>query len=130
MVVAGIKNQFESRLRARDNGWRPATTTAKRGTVALLCGAGGTAKAGAYCFEQMGCSHVIIMNRTLSRAEALASEFGDGFVATAPDGCAALLEKLGRLDYIVCTLPGSTGYVLPDDVLVSLRDATRIRPCF
>lgn len=67
----GIKNQFESRLLAR-GGWAPATTTARRGTVAMLCGAGGTAKAAAYCFEQMGCSHVIIMNRTLSRAEALA----------------------------------------------------------
>lgn len=67
----GIKNQFESRLRAR-GGWAPATTTARRGTVAMLCGAGGTAKAAAYCFEQMGCSHVIIMNRTLSRAQALA----------------------------------------------------------
>ena len=67
----GIKNQFESRLMAR-GGWAPATTTARRGTVAMLCGAGGTAKAAAYCFEQMGCSHVIIMNRTLTRAEALA----------------------------------------------------------
>jgi pentafunctional AROM polypeptide len=67
----GIKNQFESRLLAR-GGWAPATTTARRGTVAMLCGAGGTAKAAAYCFEQMGCSHVIIMNRTLSRAETLA----------------------------------------------------------
>jgi shikimate 5-dehydrogenase len=61
----GIKNQFESRLMAR-GGWAPATTTARRGTVAMLCGAGGTAKAAAYCFEQMGCSHVIIMNRTCS----------------------------------------------------------------
>jgi hypothetical protein len=54
---------------------------------------------------------------TLSRAEALASEFGEGFVASTPDACAATLAKLGRLDYVVCTLPGSTGYVLPEDVL-------------
>ena len=46
-----------------------------------------------------------------------AQEFGDGFVASTPDACAATLAKLGRLDYVVCTLPGSTGYVLPDDVL-------------
>jgi shikimate dehydrogenase len=25
--------------------------------------------------------------------------------------------SLGRLDFIICTLPGSTGYVLPDDVV-------------
>jgi shikimate 5-dehydrogenase len=46
-----------------------------------------------------------------------AQEFGEGFVASTPDECAATLAKLGRLDYVVCTLPGSTGYVLPDDVL-------------
>lgn len=91
----GIKNQIESRLLAR-GGWAPATTTARRGTVAMLCGAGGTAKAAAYCFEQMGCSHVIIMNRTLSRAEALAgvSAVSYPYTKTSERGlCCACLES-------------------------------------
>jgi pentafunctional AROM polypeptide len=109
----GIKNQIESRLRARG-------TTPKSGAVGLLCGAGGTAKAAAYAFEQMGCAHVIIMNRTLARAEELAGEFGSGFVASVPEAAAATLESLGRLDFVVCTLPGSTGYVLPDEVAATV----------
>jgi pentafunctional AROM polypeptide len=107
----GIKEQIEARLRARGK-----TLSPKGGAVGLLCGAGGTAKAAAYAFEQMGCANVIIMNRTLARADELAKEFGTGFVASVPEDAAGTLAGLGRLDFVVCTLPGSTGYVLPDEV--------------
>ena len=114
----GIKNQIEARLARRAGGAKPG------GRVGLICGAGGTAKAAAYALQQMGCAHVIIVNRTLSRAEALAKEFGKGYVASADP--AAALAAHDRLDFVVNTLPGSTGYVLPAAAAAVLKRHTPI----
>eukprot|EP00316_Scyphosphaera_apsteinii_P023713 CAMPEP_0119324740 /NCGR_PEP_ID=MMETSP1333-20130426/64049_1 /TAXON_ID=418940 /ORGANISM="Scyphosphaera apsteinii, Strain RCC1455" /LENGTH=338 /DNA_ID=CAMNT_0007332523 /DNA_START=82 /DNA_END=1098 /DNA_ORIENTATION=- len=114
----GIKRQIEARLGS-------AVFASASELVGLICGAGGTAKAAAYAFERMSVSHVIIMNRTVARAQALAAEYGAGFVALAPDDTAAALTKFGRLDFIVSTLPGSTEFVLPDAVCAL---ATKHRP--
>ena len=51
------------------------------GPIALICGAGGTAKAVAFALQKMGAARVLIFNRTKSRAEQLASEYGSGFEA-------------------------------------------------
>ena len=51
------------------------------GAVALICGAGGTAKAAAFALQKMGAARVLIFNRTKARAEQLASEYGSGFEA-------------------------------------------------
>jgi len=116
----GIKNQYEARLKARaaaaEEDGAPKKKARSGGTVALLCGAGGTAKAAAYAFKQMACEHVVILNRSVERAQALAAEFGDGFVACTAEEVAATLRRLGRLDFVMSTLPGYTGFVLPDDV--------------
>jgi len=121
----GIMKQIEARIAARGAAppsmpKMPKGASKSAGTVALLCGAGGTAKAAAYAFAQMGCAHVLVMNRTLERAEELAKEYGKGFVAATPDAAAELLARWGRLDFIVCTLPGSTGYTLPEDIAAAV----------
>ena len=114
----GIMKQIEARLAERGAAAGRATKAPSKsaGTVALLCGAGGTAKAAAYAFAQMGCAHVLVMNRTLERAEELAKEYGARFVAVTPDAAVKRLTQWGRLDFIVCTLPGSTGFTLPDGI--------------
>ena len=95
----GIKNQLEAKAPPR-----PVETP----MIAVICGAGGTAKAAAFALQKMGASRVLIFNRTVERAEKLAAEFG--FEAI---GDLAALNELERLDFIVDTLPGSTGFTLP-----------------
>ena len=56
----GIKNQLEAKAPPRESKNTPI--------AALVCGAGGTAKAAAYALQQMGASRVLIFNRTKSRA--------------------------------------------------------------
>jgi len=98
----GIKNQLESRL---DAPGRPK----RRGLVCLLCGSGGTARAAAFAFKKMGADRVVIYNRTASRARALAEEFGFEAIEDL-----SLLADLPELHVVVNTLPGSTGFQLPD----------------
>eukprot|EP00931_Biecheleriopsis_adriatica_P067139 TRINITY_DN41326_c0_g1_i1.p1 TRINITY_DN41326_c0_g1~~TRINITY_DN41326_c0_g1_i1.p1 ORF type:complete len:357 (-),score=88.01 TRINITY_DN41326_c0_g1_i1:64-1092(-) len=95
----GIKGQLESRL--------PSPLPKK--LCCLLCGAGGTARAAAYAFKQMGAARVMIYNRTASRAEQLAAEFG--FEALSDLSLLAGLD----LHIIVNTLPGSSDFRLPED---------------
>lgn len=95
----GIKNQITSK----------ATTEAEAGAaVCLLCGAGGTARAAAFALQKMAVGRVMIYNRTLARAEQLAAEFGFEAISDF-----APLDALTRLDFVVDTLPGSTGFTLP-----------------
>jgi shikimate 5-dehydrogenase len=71
-------------LRLADAGKQlPARGTA----VALLLGAGGTAKAGAYALQEMGVGTVLIANRTVARAESLAQEFGPTYTAVSRAPC-------------------------------------------
>ena len=57
----------------------------------------------------MQASRVLIFNRTASKAEQLATEFGEQFEACDLSG----LEELPALHHIVDTLPGSSGFTLP-----------------
>ena len=161
----GIKNQLEAKAPPRESKNTPI--------VALVCGAGGTAKAAAYALQQMGASRVLIFNRTKSRAEQLAADFGfeaiddlsalgtslsrawlpcprpspppdhpppppplppsvtSRFSSSSHAAARQLLQQplpkpqrtashrartadaLARLDFVVDTLPGSTGFTLP-----------------
>lgn len=107
----GIKQQLEARLSARADGQERVRP------VCLLCGAGGTARAAAFALQRMGAARVLIFNRTPDRAETLAREFG---FEALPD--LLTLANLEQLDIVVNTLPGSTGFELPDaDVLARFR---------
>ena len=96
----GIKNQLEAKAPPRAAG---------EPIVAILCGAGGTARAAAFALQKMGATRVLIFNRTFSRAQKLAAEFG----FEAIDDLSAL-NRLDRIDFIVSTMPGSTSFQLPE----------------
>jgi shikimate dehydrogenase len=103
----GIKNQLEAKAPRF-----PAGTP----LIAVICGAGGTAKAAAFALKKMGVSRVLIFNRTLERAERLAAEYG--FEAVGELGA---LDALPRLDFVVDTLPGATEFVFPLPLLERFR---------
>ncbi len=93
---------FLSALRL-DGGFEP-----KGATVAVL-GAGGAARAIVWGLVQAGASRVLVLNRTVARAEALVSAMPDGKTAAAPlagDG-EALSKLLTPIDLLVnCTTAG------------------------
>jgi len=95
----GIKNQLEAKAPPRKAG---------APLVAVICGAGGTAKAAAFALQKMSATRVLIFNRTVERAEKLAAEYG--FEAI---GDLSALAQLEHLHIVVDTLPGSTGFVFP-----------------
>lgn len=109
----GIKNLVEARLAA-------APKRRSERLTCLLCGAGGTARAAAYAFQQMGASEVYVYNRTTERAKSLAEEFG--FRVCEDMGQIAALPEL---HVVVNTLPGSTDFTLPEVAAAALR---RCRP--
>jgi len=96
----GIRNQLMERLCDHPGAKAP---------TCLLCGAGGTARAAAYAFQQMGAGRCLIYNRTASRAEELAKEFG---FETCSD--LSKLSELEQIHVVVNTLPGASAFVLPD----------------
>lgn len=66
--------------------------------VALVVGAGGTARSACYAAKRLGC-RVLVHNRTASKAEALASRFGGTAVADLGNG------SLPALSVILSTVP-------------------------
>jgi len=87
--------------------------------VGLILGAGGTARAAAYAFRPLF-STVYIVNRTMERAEELAREFGDAFIAVKDAEC---LMDLERLDAVMGTMPGPSNFTLPKGMLERHRPA-------
>ena len=83
------------------------------GQRALLIGAGGTAKAAMYALSKVkGIDRpVLIYNRTTSRAEALAADFGATVVTN--------LDGLTDIGVIVSTIPPEGAAAVPDSLLVN-----------
>jgi pentafunctional AROM polypeptide len=79
--------------------------------TALVLGAGGTSRAACYALRRMGFADVLVYNRTLARAEKLASDL----CCRAVDS----LEGLPALQAVVSTLP--PGAPLPDDAIFASK---------
>jgi len=91
---------FLANLR-QESGFVPA------GKSAVVLGAGGAARAVAWALADAGAAAVSVVNRTLSRAEALAAAFGDPLTARP---WSALADELAAADLLVnATSPGMQG---------------------
>ncbi len=97
------------------------------GRRALLLGAGGAARAAAFALARGGASELVIANRTLERAAALAAELGgdgDGVIAIHLADAASLGEAAAHADLVVNSTtvgmrhtPEQDKSPLPDGVL-------------
>ena len=76
-----IENMLE-----RQPGWRADTGPA------VVIGAGGGARAVIYALAQRGAPHILVVNRTMSRASELAREFGSPVAAVPWDDRTRALE--------------------------------------
>ena len=90
-----------------DNGFEPA------GKKAVVLGAGGAAKAAAYALTKAGVESATIINRTSSKARAIAQRLG---CRAAP--IEDLGSELARADLLISCLPAG----------VRLVDASHLRP--
>jgi shikimate dehydrogenase len=79
----------------------------REGAVALVLGAGGASRAVLQAVMDAGYREIVVLNRTVERAEGLARRFGDGVHAA---GLNSLSEHLPRADLIVnATAAGLAG---------------------
>lgn len=81
---------FAANLDALAPGWDVADT-------ALVLGAGGAGRAIVHALQTRGFSRIAIVNRTLSRAEELASHFGKGVSAHGWDVAQGLVKDAGLI---------------------------------
>ncbi|KAJ0396596.1 hypothetical protein ATCC90586_004058 [Pythium insidiosum] len=79
--------------------------------VALIIGAGGTSMAAAYAMQQLGVHQLFVFNRTVSKAQAVASRFG----ATALGELTP--TTLPRVDIVISTVPATANVTIPDYLL-------------
>ena len=86
--------------------------------VALILGAGGTARAAAFVAEKLGLER-IYYNRTPSKAAELTESFGGTLVESLDESTLGdLLSKDGkRVRVVISTLPAAAGFELPEWVL-------------
>lgn len=93
---------FAANLDALAPGWNNANT-------ALVLGAGGAGRAIVHALQTRGFSRIAIVNRTLSRAEELASHFGEGVSAHGWDAAQALVKDAGLI--VNTTSLGMSGHM-------------------
>ena len=92
---------FAANLDALAPGWDNADT-------ALVLGAGGAGRAIVHALQTRGFSHIAIANRTLSRAQDLASHFGDGVFAHGWDAAQHFVKEAGLI--VNTTALGMSGH--------------------
>jgi pentafunctional AROM polypeptide len=103
----GIRNTLEEKL----SGIGPlGDDEPSRRKIALVIGAGGTARAACYCVNQLNMV-LYIHNRTTEKGEQLASEFHGSHVVD--------LKTLDKVDVILCTVPSTSHFTVPPHLLSS-----------
>ena len=72
----------------------------------MIIGAGGAARSAVAALIEEGVPRIWLVNRTLSRAQALAAEFGQAVRAVAPDG---LIKVIGDASAVINATPLGLG---------------------
>ncbi|HWT62043.1 MAG TPA: shikimate dehydrogenase [Ochrobactrum sp.] len=107
---------FAANLDALAPGWDNADT-------ALVLGAGGAGRAIVHALQTRGFSRIAIVNRTLSRAEELASHFGKGVSARGWDAAQDLVKDAGLI--VNTTSLGMSGHGEATEFPLDLTEAQK-----
>ena len=107
---------FAANLDALATGWDNADT-------ALVLGAGGAGRAIVHALQTRGFSRILIVNRTLSRAQELASHFGAGVSAYGWDAAQALVKDAGLI--VNTTSLGMSGHGEVEEFPLDLSQAQK-----
>jgi shikimate dehydrogenase len=107
---------FAANLDALAPGWDNADT-------ALVLGAGGAGRAIVHALQTRGFSRIAIVNRTLSRAEELASHFGKGVSAHGWDAAQDLVKDAGLI--VNTTALGMSGHGEATEFPLDLTEAQK-----
>jgi len=107
---------FAANLDALAPGWDHADT-------ALVLGAGGAGRAIVHALQTRGFSRIAIVNRTLSRAEELASHFGKGVSARGWDAAQDLVKDAGLI--VNTTSLGMSGHGEATEFPLDLTEARK-----
>ncbi|MBO1038229.1 shikimate dehydrogenase [Brucella pituitosa] len=107
---------FAANLDALAPDWDNADT-------ALVLGAGGAGRAIVHALQTRGFSRIFIVNRTLSRAEELASHFGKGVSAHGWDAAQRLVKEAGLI--VNTTSLGMSGHGEAEEFPLDLSEAQK-----
>lgn len=105
---------FAANLDALAPDWDNADT-------ALVLGAGGAGRAIVHALQKRGFSRISIVNRTLSRAEELASHFGKGVSGHGWDAAQRLVKEAGLI--VNTTSLGMSGHGEAEEFPLDLSEA-------
>jgi len=95
-----------------------------KGVTVLVIGAGETAELAARHLVKAGVGNVVFANRTLSKAEELASRFS-GQAVTMDD----LTSHLATADIVICST-SSPDYVITSEMMRAVRKGRKLTPVF
>lgn len=107
---------FAANLDALAPDWDNADT-------ALVLGAGGAGRAIVHALQKRGFSRIAIVNRTLSRAEELASHFGKGVSAHGWDAAQRVVKEAGLI--VNTTSLGMSGHGEAEEFPLDLSEAQK-----
>ncbi|TCQ81769.1 shikimate dehydrogenase [Ochrobactrum sp. BH3] len=107
---------FAANLDALAPDWDNADT-------ALVLGAGGAGRAIVHALQKRGFSRISIVNRTLSRAEELASHFGKGVSGHGWDAAQRLVKEAGLI--VNTTSLGMSGHGEAEEFPLDLSEAQK-----
>ncbi|KAB0572267.1 shikimate dehydrogenase [Brucella pituitosa] len=91
--------------------------------TALVLGAGGAGRAIVHALQKRGFSRISIVNRTLSRAEELASHFGKGVSAHGWDAAQRVVKEAGLI--VNTTSLGMSGHGEAEEFPLDLSEAQK-----
>ena len=112
----GILRPVKAALLRREQQKAPETGQRKKVGIALILGAGGTARAAAYAARQLDLG-VLVWNRSPDKATAVARDFQGLPVATIDDAVRVAAGQATELVAVISTVPTAANVFLPGSLL-------------
>ncbi|KAM0554867.1 hypothetical protein ACHAPJ_006602 [Fusarium lateritium] len=101
-------------------------------SAALVVGAGGAARAACYAIQMMGFRELIVVNRTLSKAQDMISRFSDLETSAYPTLEEVAVVGKGRIGLIVACVPavGLGEEIVPSALFSSVKEGVLVEMAY